>query len=204
MLLLSNLMHPVQVLMFKKHTIPQIFEGQCILRDCFECDKPVTSSVCLLYNVYFWQNPRSQSRDEGGKLQITWENPKELEQYISKLQSAAERLSTENRKLRKWHTDFTDKVISLSPLPQAFNLTLNVHARSIKTNEHGRAVWTGFSFVCVCVLQVVCLMGVDLLRQQQRWKDGLQDLRTGFATLESQVITIQLKHFLAVSDLGHF
>ncbi|KAI2656493.1 Cytoplasmic dynein 2 heavy chain 1 [Labeo rohita] len=74
------------------------------------------------------QNPRSQSRDEGGKLQITWENPKELEQYIGKLQSAAERLSTENRKLRKWHTDFTDKVVNL--------------------------------------------MGVDLLRQQQRWKDG--------------------------------
>lgn len=35
-------------------------------------------------------------------------------------------------------------------------------------------------------------MGVDLLRQQQRWKDGLQDLRTGFATLESQVIMILL------------
>ncbi|TRY83670.1 hypothetical protein DNTS_027964 [Danionella cerebrum] len=33
---------------------------------------------------------------------------------------------------------------------------------------------------------VVSLMSVDLLRQQQRWKDGLQDLRTGFATLESQ------------------
>lgn len=41
--------------------------------------------------------------------------------------------------------------------------------------------------ICVCAVQVVCLMGVDLLRQQQRWKDGLQDLRTGFATLESQV-----------------
>uniref|UniRef100_A0A672SSD2 Dynein cytoplasmic 2 heavy chain 1 n=1 Tax=Sinocyclocheilus grahami TaxID=75366 RepID=A0A672SSD2_SINGR len=97
---------------------------------------------CALAFEQVIKNPRSQSRDEGGKLQITWENPKELEQYISKLQSAAERLSTENRKLRKWHTDFTDKVVSL--------------------------------------------MGVDLLRQQQRWKDALQDLRTGFATLESQ------------------
>lgn len=62
------------------------------------------------------QNPRSQSRDEGGKHQITWENPKDLEQYISKLQSAAERLSTENRKLRKWHTEFTNKVIFICPL----------------------------------------------------------------------------------------
>lgn len=31
-------------------------------------------------------------------------------------------------------------------------------------------------------------MNVDLLRHQQRWKDGLQDLRTGFATLEAQVL----------------
>ncbi|CAB1349241.1 unnamed protein product [Coregonus sp. 'balchen'] len=88
------------------------------------------------------QNPRSQSRESGGKLQITWDNPKELEVYIGKLQSAAERLSTENRKLRKWHTDFTEKVVTL--------------------------------------------MTVDLLRHQQRWKDGLQELRTGFATLEAQ------------------
>ena len=35
-------------------------------------------------------------------------------------------------------------------------------------------------------------MNVDLLRHQQRWKDGLQDLRTGFATLEAQVsITVR-------------
>ncbi len=72
----------------------------------------------------------------GGNAQITWDNPKELEAYIQKLQAAAERLSTENRKLRKWHTNFTEKIISL--------------------------------------------MNIDLLRQQQRWKDGLQELRTGF------------------------
>lgn len=29
-------------------------------------------------------------------------------------------------------------------------------------------------------------MNIDLLRQQQRWRDGLQELRTGFASLESQ------------------
>uniref|UniRef100_A0A3Q3KJ04 Cytoplasmic dynein 2 heavy chain 1 n=1 Tax=Monopterus albus TaxID=43700 RepID=A0A3Q3KJ04_MONAL len=83
-----------------------------------------------------------KSKESGGKLQITWDNPKELEAYIAKLQSVAEKLSTENRKLRKWHTDFIDKVVTL--------------------------------------------MNVDLLRHQQRWKDGLQDLRTGFATLDAQ------------------
>ncbi|XP_028817493.1 cytoplasmic dynein 2 heavy chain 1 isoform X3 [Denticeps clupeoides] len=104
--------------------------------------KPMMLNYALAFEQVIKQNPRSNSRESGGKLQITWDSPKELEVYIRKLQSAAERLSTENRKLRKWHTDFTEKV--------------------------------------------VMLMNVDLLRHQQRWKDGLQDLRTGFAVLESQ------------------
>ncbi|XP_038617598.1 cytoplasmic dynein 2 heavy chain 1 [Tachyglossus aculeatus] len=78
----------------------------------------------------------------GEKSYITWDNPKELEVYIQKLQSAAERLATENRKLRKWHTTFCEKVVAL--------------------------------------------MNIDLLRQQQRWKDGLQELRTGLASVEAQ------------------
>ncbi|XP_061575223.1 dynein cytoplasmic 2 heavy chain 1 isoform X3 [Cololabis saira] len=103
--------------------------------------RPMMLSLALAFEQVI-KNPRSQSKESGGKLQITWDNPKELEFYIAKLQSAAEKLSTENRKLRKWHTDFTDKVVTL--------------------------------------------MNVDLLRHQQRWKDGLQELRTGFATLEAQ------------------
>ncbi|KAM9852784.1 cytoplasmic dynein 2 heavy chain 1 isoform 4-T4 [Aulostomus maculatus] len=103
--------------------------------------RPMMLSLALAFEQVI-KNPRAQMKDTGGKLQITWDNPKELEVYITKLQSAAEKLSTENRKLRKWHTDFTDKVVSL--------------------------------------------MNVDLLRHQQRWKDGLQELRTGFATLEAQ------------------
>ncbi|KAM9359311.1 cytoplasmic dynein 2 heavy chain 1 isoform 6-T6 [Symphorus nematophorus] len=103
--------------------------------------RPMMLGLALAFEQVI-KNPRSQSKESGGKLQITWDNPKELEVYITKLQSAAEKLSTENRKLRKWHTDFIDKVVTL--------------------------------------------MNVDLLRHQQRWKDGLQDLRTGFATLEAQ------------------
>uniref|UniRef100_H2M4S9 Cytoplasmic dynein 2 heavy chain 1 n=1 Tax=Oryzias latipes TaxID=8090 RepID=H2M4S9_ORYLA len=103
--------------------------------------RPMMLSLALAFERVI-KNPRSLSKESGGKLQITWDNPKELEGYIAKLQSAAEKLSTENRKLRKWHTDFIDKVVSL--------------------------------------------MNVDLLRHQQRWKDGLQELRTGFATLEAQ------------------
>uniref|UniRef100_W5MJK1 Cytoplasmic dynein 2 heavy chain 1 n=1 Tax=Lepisosteus oculatus TaxID=7918 RepID=W5MJK1_LEPOC len=106
---------------------------------------PSQRPMMLNYALAFEQvikNPKAHSRDSGGKVQITWDNPKELEVYITKLQTAAERLSTENRKLRKWHVDFMEKVVTL--------------------------------------------MNVDLLRHQQRWKDGLQELRTGFATLESQ------------------
>lgn len=72
----------------------------------------LSENVCLS----LFKNPRSQSKEPGGKLQITWDNPKELEACISKLQSAAEKLSTENRKLRKWHTDFIEKVVTLDAI----------------------------------------------------------------------------------------
>nr|XP_023648221.1 cytoplasmic dynein 2 heavy chain 1 isoform X1 [Paramormyrops kingsleyae]XP_023648222.1 cytoplasmic dynein 2 heavy chain 1 isoform X1 [Paramormyrops kingsleyae] len=106
---------------------------------------PSQRPMMLNYALAFEQvikNPKSHSRESGGRLQITWDNPKELELYISKLQTVAERLSVENRKLRRRHKDFTEKVMTL--------------------------------------------MNIDLLRHQQRWKDDLQDLRTGFATLEAQ------------------
>ncbi|XP_030099868.1 cytoplasmic dynein 2 heavy chain 1 isoform X1 [Mus musculus] len=90
----------------------------------------------------FEQIIKNSKAGSGGKSQITWDNPKELEGYIQKLQNAAERLATENRRLRKWHTTFCEKV--------------------------------------------VILMNIDLLRQQQRWKDGLQELRTGLATVAAQ------------------
>lgn len=36
-------------------------------------------------------------------------------------------------------------------------------------------------------------MNTDLLRQQQRWKDGLQELRTGLAAVEAQVGDVLLR-----------
>uniref|UniRef100_A0A669PRH7 Dynein cytoplasmic 2 heavy chain 1 n=1 Tax=Phasianus colchicus TaxID=9054 RepID=A0A669PRH7_PHACC len=103
-----------------------------------ESQKPMMLQSALAFE----QIIKHSKSGPGGNAQITWDNPRELEAYIQKLQAAAERLSTENRKLRKWHTNFIEKVISL--------------------------------------------MNIDLLRQQQRWRDGLQELRTGFASLESQ------------------
>ena len=74
---------------------------------------------------------------------MTWDNPEQLEAYIRKLQQAADRLTTENRKLRKSHNVVSEKVQQL--------------------------------------------MGIDLLRQQKRWKDGLMDIRHLMANLVTQV-----------------
>ncbi|NXG46652.1 DYHC2 protein, partial [Psilopogon haemacephalus] len=110
-----------------------------------ESQKPMMLQSALAFE----QIIKHSKSGAGGKGQITWDNPRELEAYIQKLQAAAERLSTENRKLRKWHRNFIEKVISL--------------------------------------------MNIDLLRQQQRWKDGLQELRTVFASLESQAGSCDMK-----------
>ena len=46
----------------------------------------------------------------GGGVQVTWDNPDELEKYIAKLQAAADKLTSENRRLRKAHFIVQDKV----------------------------------------------------------------------------------------------
>ncbi|XP_055895255.1 cytoplasmic dynein 2 heavy chain 1-like isoform X1 [Biomphalaria glabrata] len=88
------------------------------------------------------KNPKTGVKSKGDNVQVTWDNPEQLEHYIKKLQTAADRLSTENRKLRKVHFQISDKVQEL--------------------------------------------MSVDLLRQQQRWKDGLMDIRHIMANLVQQ------------------
>ncbi|XP_033109038.1 cytoplasmic dynein 2 heavy chain 1-like [Anneissia japonica] len=59
------------------------------------------------------KNPKKGAKESDGKLQVTWDNPEELEAYIQKLQSAAERLTTENRRLRKIHNTIAEKVVYL-------------------------------------------------------------------------------------------
>lgn len=52
--------------------------------------------------------PGQEAKDS--QFQVTWDNPKELESYIEKLHGAAEKLTTQNRKLRKCHDTIRDKV----------------------------------------------------------------------------------------------
>uniref|UniRef100_H2ZEZ6 Cytoplasmic dynein 2 heavy chain 1 n=1 Tax=Ciona savignyi TaxID=51511 RepID=H2ZEZ6_CIOSA len=80
------------------------------------------------------KKPKAGSKVSGdGRVHITWDRPEELEEYITKLQQAADKLTTENRRLRKQHNVICDKVSRL--------------------------------------------MSVDLLRNQQKWKDSLSDVR---------------------------
>ena len=50
------------------------------------------------------------TKAKGDEVQVTWDNPEQLEAYIRKLQAAADRLTTENRKLRKSHYIVSEKV----------------------------------------------------------------------------------------------
>ena len=67
------------------------------------------------------KKPKAGAKEKDNKVQITWDNPEELEKYIGKLQASAERLTTENRRLRKWHFTVSDKVCeSVSNLYQTY------------------------------------------------------------------------------------
>lgn len=72
-------------------------------------------------------------------MQITWDSVEQLEDYTTRLRAAAERLTTENRRLRRCHADL--------------------------------------------VVKVGGVMSVDLLRQPQRWKDMLMEIRHMMAAL---------------------
>ena len=50
------------------------------------------------------------TKSKGEGVLVTWDAPDELESYIKKLQAAADRLATENRRLRKNHFVICDKV----------------------------------------------------------------------------------------------
>ncbi|CAI8019648.1 Cytoplasmic dynein 2 heavy chain 1, partial [Geodia barretti] len=86
-------------------------------------------------------NARTKPRGKEGEggVQITWDSVEQLEEYTGRLRAAAEKLTSENRRLRRCHADL--------------------------------------------VARVGAVMSVDLLRQPQRWKDLLMDIRHTMASL---------------------
>lgn len=57
------------------------------------------------------KSPKSGQGSQESTFQVTWDNPNELENYIEKLQTATEKLTRQNRKLRNCHQLISDKVI---------------------------------------------------------------------------------------------
>ncbi len=62
------------------------------------------------------KNPKVGALQSKGKVHVTWDNPAEVEKYIKKLQAAANKMSLDNRRLRKKHILMGEKVISFFPL----------------------------------------------------------------------------------------
>jgi dynein heavy chain 2 len=76
------------------------------------------------------KNPKGTS----GSNPITWDDPKELEVFIKRLQQSAEILTSENRKLKQFHL--------------------------------------------IILEQVSKLMNVDLIKNQPKWKESINSIRT--------------------------
>lgn len=68
------------------------------------------------------KTPKNDGKQQNSSA-ITWDTPKELEQYISRLQEAAEKLTSENRKLRKYHETIIDFVLHLMDVDLVRNQT---------------------------------------------------------------------------------
>lgn len=64
------------------------------------------------------KNPKNIKHDGKTKSPkdsaVSWSSPSELEQYIERLQAAADKLTNDNRKLRKYHEIIIDQVQNLS------------------------------------------------------------------------------------------
>lgn len=94
---------------------------------------PCQQSLMLESALQFEKLIKNPKGSKGNNGQITWDNPEDLERYTVNLQATAEKLSTENRKLRKLHQKISEIVVNL--------------------------------------------ISTDLLRQQQKWKDNLHEIR---------------------------
>eukprot|EP00953_Heterococcus_sp_UTEX-ZZ885_P012619 7231-Heterococcus_DN1.PRE.3 len=96
---------------------------------------------------------------------ITWGNTVECDNYVTRLQQAADALSLENRKLRKQlatvtaaaadaHTSINTTTTTTTTAAAATALLLYIHEQVHSELSH----------------QVSSLMTVDLLRQRDLWK----------------------------------
>ncbi|KAI9144619.1 dynein heavy chain and region D6 of dynein motor-domain-containing protein [Paraphysoderma sedebokerense] len=58
-------------------------------------------------------NGEALKSGKSGKVAVSWNSPAEMENYVKRLQEAALKLTTENRKLRKYHVMILEHVVTL-------------------------------------------------------------------------------------------
>jgi dynein heavy chain 2 len=75
--------------------------------------------------------PTQGGRGKGGEGELTWSNPAECESYIKTLQDAAEKLSSENRWLRKVHESLCAQTVAI--------MTVDLH----RQGELWKSKWRG-------------------------------------------------------------
>uniref|UniRef100_A0A183BTS1 Cytoplasmic dynein 2 heavy chain 1 n=1 Tax=Globodera pallida TaxID=36090 RepID=A0A183BTS1_GLOPA len=79
------------------------------------CQQAMLLDEALAFERLVLPSPGGKQRDERGAaaVNITWENPEKLKQYINKLREAAFNLTNHNRRLRKAHAEITQIVAEL-------------------------------------------------------------------------------------------
>ena len=100
----------------------------------------IPSQKPLLFDalVTFDERVQAKSRDNRGggggsrgSQSVTWSDPSECAEYVNRLQQAADRLASENRKLRKVHMRMSEEVVSL------INIDL------LRQRERWKGAWVG-------------------------------------------------------------
>jgi dynein heavy chain 2 len=72
-----------------------------------------SQSPMLVEQAMNFENLIKNMRVGKTKKGLTWENTEELENYISKIQDAANAIITENKRLRKIHNSVLETVVLL-------------------------------------------------------------------------------------------
>jgi dynein heavy chain 2 len=95
-----------------------------------EAQKPMLLDALLAFEEVVTNPPGRKAGSKGDKT-VTWSNPGECQAYVDRLLKAADRLSAENRKLRRAHGSLAVEVAGLMGVDL------------LRSREHWKAKWQG-------------------------------------------------------------
>ncbi|KHJ97218.1 hypothetical protein OESDEN_02812 [Oesophagostomum dentatum] len=80
---------------------------------CQQLSKFIVQALLLDEAIAFEKLVIPRKNEESDISRVTWEDPKQLEEFIAKLQGASNKLSNHNRRLRNAHTEIAHMVLEL-------------------------------------------------------------------------------------------